>query len=59
MPILQQKGEFSTISAGKYNLDVCDVKHESDVSEQLVETKFGVCDPRRFVNATYVVTKKA
>ena len=33
--------------------------HESDVSELRVETKFGVCDPRRFVNSTYVVTTKA
>ena len=40
MPSLQQKGEFSTISAGKYFLDYVMLKHESDVSELLVETKF-------------------
>ena len=33
--------------------------HENDVSELRVETKFGVCDPRSFVNTAYVVTKEA
>ena len=33
--------------------------HGSDVSELQVETKFRVCDPRRFVNTAYVVMKKA
>ena len=33
--------------------------HENDVSELWVETKFGVCVPRSFVNTAYVAMKEA